>query len=361
MTAQVRLVIINFMKICLFLLVLLLTFSWGGLAVAQPVEQPAAALTPGAPTVAERAIMQSMMRMLIARGIYPASILTDFQSGKIQPVTRAAFAEVLVKTLGHQTDSVSEFPFYRDVPLTHWAYKPIEVVRERKLLTNVGGGFFRPDAPIRNLDVYLALAQSLAGKNPSLELANEILKSFPDASTIPEEFRPQVARLVNARIIVPRVSGSSWGLAPYGAMNYARLSAMLSREMEITGFDRFVLPVQQAELPMVPAGLRLLVVPNGALFKTRLAVGDTVYFSLTEPVETRLAENLLILSRGSRLVGEMGKSVNGNAYPVIFKRLETPEGSKFNIHGSLILGFNEKDPNAFIVPGDPIDFFTTPE
>ena len=49
-----------------------------------------------------------------------------------QPITRAQLAEVMLKALDYDTTLVSEFPFYRDVPVDSPAYIPIELGREKK-------------------------------------------------------------------------------------------------------------------------------------------------------------------------------------------------------------------------------------
>src|SRR5688572_17170408 len=53
----------------------------------------------------------SPLQILINKGIFPPDAAT-----RQQPISRAEWATVLVKAVGHNTSLVSEFPFYRDVP-----------------------------------------------------------------------------------------------------------------------------------------------------------------------------------------------------------------------------------------------------
>lgn len=299
----------------------------------------------------ERLVIQAMMRLLVKQGIFPEHVYELYRDGQNPVVNKAHFADVMVKALGHDTSIVSEFPVYRDVDKSHWAYAPIEVLRERQLMGATPQGYFYPDAPITRQQAYLIIARTVAGKDPSLELANEILSPFSDVNDIPPKIRPAIARLVNAKIIIPRPAPRNQ-LNLSRKMRYGELAAILSREIEIKDYRRLLLPVDKKTLPQLPGGLALSIVPNGAIYKNALAVGDTIYFSLTEPINTTVNGKSITIPRGSRLDGAL-TAIHQQFYTITFETVQTPEGNRYRIHTGLSLEFNTKPAEPFIVPGTP--------
>lgn len=328
---------------------LLSSIAWAQAQQTSPAPAPAAATRP---------VDNQTVKDLLAKNIFPQAIAEKLQAGENPIVTRAAFADSLIRALQHQTQWVSTFPFYRDVPADHWAYNAIEVARERKLMSSVykKPGYFEPDRPITRLEAYLVLARSLAGNVPSLEMSNQILSAFPDYQSLPEATRPQVARLVNARIVRPW--GQKPALSPREPLNYISFAFMLEREITITSIKQLLLPKVNQQLPSVSGGLSLALVPNNALYVAQLKVGNTIFFTLNESVFDR--DNDFNLPKGSRVRGEVTEIQPPSTYIVTLKQLNTPADSTYNLNGFVALPFkNNKD--AFIVPDMPYDAVTSAE
>ncbi len=322
------------------------------MAMAQPavtpVPQTAVPVTP----ITENPTVKS----LLGKNLFPQVVVDKLQAGENPLVTRAEFAAILVKALNHQTAWVSQFPFYRDVPSTHWAYNAIEVARERQLMGAVWNhpGYFEPDRPIRRLEAYIILARSLAGNVPSLEMSNQILSIFPDYESVPEATRPQVARLVNARIIRPW--GEKPALSPMEPLSYVGYAFMLEREMTLTSVKQLLLPKAKALLPTVSSGLSLPIIPNNALFVSQVNVGTSVFFTLTQDIWDSVNE--FKLPKGSRIRGDVTEIQPPSTYIVTLKQLSTPEDKIYNLNGFVVLPFkNNKD--AILVPDVPYDALTT--
>jgi len=116
--------------------------------VPQPVKTPA--LPPDA------------TQILVQQGIFPPEALT-----RTEPITRAEWAGILVRAIGHNTKLYSEFPFYRDVPATDPDYVPIEVAREKKLTVYESDhGFYHPQKPVTYAEAYESISHAITGPPP---------------------------------------------------------------------------------------------------------------------------------------------------------------------------------------------------
>lgn len=64
-----------------------------------------------------------------------------------EPITRAEFAEVVIRMLGMDTDDaiMGVQPYFYDVPSTHWASGCINAAAAMQIISGDPGGYFRPD------------------------------------------------------------------------------------------------------------------------------------------------------------------------------------------------------------------------
>jgi hypothetical protein len=282
------------------------------------------------------------VKTLIEQKVYPA----DWQD-RTTPLTRAELADVLVKALKHDLRLVSEFPFYRDVPKDYWAYNAIEVGRAKKLLVyKEDHGFYYPDKPVTFADVFTGIANAITGKPPLEDEISFYLIIYPDWEEVPEELWPAVAKMTRARFFEGQLSPALQlsveptpkALAPY----IVALSHLNER--------RVLLPPQkEALLPAIPGGLTLTVSPAVAIFESRLAIGDSIYFSLAETVDQ--------LPKGSKIRGTVKDSLGTHTYVIELVEAETPEEKLFRINGELTLVFRNKA-LPFIVPGESFQVTT---
>lgn len=281
------------------------------------------------------------VQTLIERNVYPKEWGT-----RDTPLNRAELADVLVKALKHNLDMVSDFPFYRDVPKSHWAYNAIEVARAKKLLDYRENGFYYPERSITFADVFTAIAHTITGPPPSEDEAGYYLVIYPDWEDIPEELWPAVAKMTRARFFEGQFSPALQlteeptpkTLAPY----IVSLSHLNERRILLP-------PSKEALLPYVPGGLTLTISPTVAIFESRLAIGDAVYFSLTEAVDS--------LPKGSKIRGVVRDALGSHTYVIELVEVETLEEKLFKINGELDLVFRNKA-LPFIVPGETFQVTT---
>lgn len=296
-------------------------------------------------------------------------------------VTRAQMADSLVKVLNYPPLEVSEFPFFRDVPRNYWAYAPIEVLRERGFVTGYSGGFYKPDQTVSRLDVYMTLAGVLSSVPMKDSTANMLLAPFKDRAAVPAWAKPGIARLVQEDVI--RISRRRENnLNPDQKIvpaDFVRLLGQLSLRVGDTG--AVVARTNDESLPAIPPGMMLKVTPNSAIFRSKLAVGDYLYFTLLEdvpvikspakPVENPEATKPLpdelpdVLARGTLLRARVNGIENENIWIFRLNQAKTPDNKYFRLKALLKIRFQGQGEQSFVVPGQtfevPTQAFTPAE
>jgi hypothetical protein len=342
-----------------------------------------------------------MLVLLVAGGAWPldsawSEIAVPAQGVRIQEpvepvVTRAAFAQQLVQALGLPTQYVSEFPFFVDLPRSHPAYVPVEVLRERGFVNGFPNGEFRPDEPVSRLDAWLTVSGALRGIVMDAASANQLLEPFEDREEVPSAARIPLARLIQEDLIEGEDQETE--LAPSDIVSKP---ARLNLERRVTPEEvvdlmdglrrktaeptRLASRTNDMHLPILPAGLTLSFSPTQAIFRDKLSAGETFYFLTNQEVAMTPesaaslypgipAEQVptILLPRGTRLRARVVEAdVQGGRRIWTFRlnQAQTPDNRYFRMKALLTLSFEPKDPNAFVVPGQVFtvqtDVFTTP-
>ncbi len=262
-------------------------------------------------------------------------------------VTRAEMAQMVVESLRFPTLYYSEFPFFRDVPLSHPAYVPIEVLRERGFVTGFPGGYYRPEQPVHFLEIYVTLAHEMGGQPPTDDQVVQLLSPFEDREDIPEAAQPAVARLIQEGVI-PLDLARGTQLMPEGVMKESELKVMLSRLQDKMGLAPKITDRESERLlPPLPVGLKLVVTPTGAIIREKLTLGESVYFITTQPAQ--LGD--FILPRGTRMKAMVEAISDESIWTLGFHQAATPAGQSFRMDAFVRLAFPKADEQAFIIPG----------
>jgi hypothetical protein len=286
------------------------------------------------------------LQTLVEKNLLPAD-----WAGRTQPVTREELAAILVKTLNHNTQMVEEFPSYRDVPRDYPAYVPIEVAREKKLLTYAGDhGFYHPTRPVTYADVYLGLSHAITGPPPNLDKTNHFLQPFEDKDTLSPELKPAVAKMAQAGFFNPTAGFKGSHLHPSESVTPEGLAPLLNY---LTLLNEHRADLNQREavvIPSLPAGLTLKLTPSTGIFEAQLSPGQTVYFSLVDAVDP--------LPKSSRVQAVVQEALGSHAYGLTVKEVRTPEDAYYQTHASLTITFPPRRRNAFMVPGETFSAVT---
>lgn len=282
------------------------------------------------------------VKALIDSTVYPPA-----WNERIDPLSRAELADVLVKALKHNTKLVSEFPFYRDVPKDYWAYNTVETARAKKLLDYPNDhGFYYPEKLVTFSEVFTGIAHAITGPPPSDEETSFYLVIYPDWEDIPAELQPAVAKMTRSRFFEGQLSPGLQLSEPATPKAIAPYIITLTHLNE----RRTVLPPQkEALLPTVPGGLTLKISPTIAIFEARMGIGETVYFSLIEAVGP--------LPKGTKLKGTVIDMIRPHSYVVELTEAEPPEEGLYRLNADMNIVFTKKS-LPFVVPGESFQAIT---
>lgn len=269
-------------------------------------------------------------------------------------ITRALLAELVVYAVGYNTRLVSEFPFYRDVPLTHPSYRPIEVAREKRLIDYPDEhGFYKPDQPALFSEVYTAIGNALTAPLPSEDIGAEIAAGFADGDLLASELTVPVAKMTNSLFfpVLPEARAQIH-LRPTYPITALEIAPFIVRMMQITGsHPETVAQATAGTVAVLPTDLILTVTPVTSLFRSRLAVGSTVHFALVSDAGP--------LTKGSRFTGKVESVTDGYTYNIHLTEVRTvDEDERYETNARLTIVFEEDDKKAFIVPGQVFEIET---
>lgn len=297
----------------------------------QQATPPAAVEKPPAPL--------APIQILVNDGIFPPDAMN-----RAQPITRAEWAAILVKAIGHNTSLVSEFPFYRDVPLNHPGYAAIEVARDKELLVyQKDHGFYYPENALTYAEAYKSIAQAITGPPPPVELYSYLLKGFSDRDQLDAEELPAVAKM--ARVHFFRDTKPQTSLQPDAPVTFEGATPLVTYLVHLIQRRAPLQSEMEGAAPVVPAGLNLVLSPTTALLELDMTVGESVRFNLVKAVGP--------LPKESRFEGVVSESKpSTRSYTVQLSTVKTPEGTVYQTHATFTLGFNPRSRITFFVPGE---------
>lgn len=290
------------------------------------------------------------VQLLVEHGIFPADAPT-----RQTPLTRAELADILVRALGHNRNLYSEFPFYRDVPRSHWAYVPIDIARSKRLIEQPDGqGYYQPDDVVTFAEAYQAMANAVPGAPPSEEMTAYLLHPFEGWEHWPEHLQQAVAKLARARFFPDSSPLETPVQLPTDApLQLDGLAPLVRYLVQVTDYRKPLVTLdRRKEVPALPSGLTLAVTPMITIYAARITVGQTVHFSLVTPAQN--------LPKGSRLRGIVRDIPSERQYIIELNEAQTPQDEIFQTRAELVLTFDASDRLAFIVPGDIFTTVTQP-
>jgi len=260
-------------------------------------------------------------------------IVWGYPDGTYKPdqnITRAEFASMAVRALGHVNAKVSEKPTFTDVPKTHWAYPYIEKAVYFDLIQKDPSGKFRPNDPVSRGEIISIVVNSLDTQEMTFEQARELLeKSYSDVDSLAEAFAIQAgkAQLMDITVKLPEQGNT---LEASRAAKRGEATAFLYKMQQqvkirpnkkiarakfrrAEGFpvDRVLLDNNIAYLPR---GLEFpIIIDNGV--SSQFTRKNTLFTAkIADNVVTR-KEGYLLLSKGGEITGTITRA--GRAIPFI--------------------------------------------
>lgn len=358
---------------CAQLVFLALALSaWSALAVANPVpvETPTEALPMTAPDFDWHAPEdvplkpdQVTLEYLMRRGYFQSFAQNRFLPD--EPMTRAQLVTLLYRASQMNTPFVSEFPYYRDVPLNYWGYVALEGFRMREILPEAMGknGWLYPDRPVTRLEAGVLLSRTFTPQWLKLTHDEELstLKAFSvGEGACPAWAQADLARVLYAGLLTP--------VSP--PMDHPEQGFVLDLNMPLKRMDGARMVYQRALVEdadeshtaakkvALPSGMTLAITPTSAISAPQLAVGQSVFFTTTQMVS--IPFTAISLGRGSRLGGLVTTlSSDKQEAELTFSQITVPSGESYLLSARLILRFVAgKNGVSFRVPGEVFSLST---
>ena len=278
---------------------------------------------------------------LIKQGVLPSDAFTR------SSITRAQLANMMVYAMGYDTELISEFPFYRDIPASHWAYKHIEVARERKLIDYPDDhGFYKPEDAVTNGEVYTAISKVLTASVPAEDVNRQTVSGFADGAQVSSELVTPVAKMTQARFFPSDVADRKKIALNAGASaTPANIAPLMVRLIQLTGShptEGLAATDTNGFVAIIPAGTSMSIKPAGAIVRSQLAVGAPVNFVLTSEAGP--------LPKDSRLKGRVISAADGTFKLNIFTVSTPGWKDSYEINAPLEITFPDTSENAYIDP-----------
>ncbi|EKE02550.1 MAG: S-layer region-like protein [uncultured bacterium] len=163
------------------------------------------------------------------------------------PVTRAEFATMIVKSLGKESIPIGQEFGFKDVSRSFWAYDTIQRAYDLGLIRGFPDNTFKPYAYITKTEVLAILSSAAQLGYLSQSEAQQILNRYYDASRVANWAVVPVAKSVKAGLAVNYPQPNF--LMPEKRATRAEVAVMLQNLRRNLGMEA---PVQQAQQPAFP-------------------------------------------------------------------------------------------------------------
>lgn len=134
------------------------------------------------------------------------------------------------RSVVEETFLVDRVDSFADVPASHWARRPVEVMYHLEILSGRGEGRFAPDQPVRRAEFAKMLALTLGLKATGFTPA-------PFADLRHDWAKPYIEALYEAGLIKGEVAGGQTYFYPDRTISRAEASAIVGRVLEIADLE----------------------------------------------------------------------------------------------------------------------------
>lgn len=170
----------------------------------------------------------------------------QMEDGIYSAVAVAAAKSSGNRSMVEETFVVDRVDSFADVPASHWARRPVEVMYHLEILSGRGAGRFAPGEPVRRAEFAKMLALTLGLKATGFTPA-------PFADMRDDWSRPYLEALYEAGLIKGEVVGGKTYFYPDRTISRAEASTMIGRVLEIDDDLVPALALPFADVDQIPA------------------------------------------------------------------------------------------------------------
>lgn len=155
-------------------------------------------------------------------------IMTGFNDNKFHPdawMTRTEFINATAKSIELPQAKISAVPTFQSVNSNAWSFQTVD---DQAMISAYPAGVFRPENPVRRVEVMAALAGSINRPLVSQAEADQILSRYNDADQVPANLRRQVATAIQNDLVEIDPKFGQNELDPLRPATRAEVAAMLN-------------------------------------------------------------------------------------------------------------------------------------
>jgi len=236
-----------------------------------------------------------------------------------QPVSRAEFATMVVKTLGQENCILKEIYYFNDVPQSYWAYDMIQKAQSFDLLKTYADGTFHPDDNINKADAVYMMIASVETSNITEAQAKKALKVYKDAAKIPawaiipagkaELLKVTAHNPSTPNLFAPetKISRAELAVSLYNMKKQAlkRPNSKLALAMQpVVAQGTIIDPVSiNGIIAEIPAGTLLPVTLLGVINSQKSQQGEVFVTEVKNNLVTK--DNYLLIAKGTFISGQI--------------------------------------------------------
>jgi len=290
------------------------------------------------------------------------------------PVSRAEFATMIIKTINRENCPVTSTFNFRDLSPSFWAYNNIQRAYSLGLISGFPGNLFKPNDYILKVEVISILSKATQSGLLSDTEAREILNKYYDAARIPEWAIMSIAKAAKSNLIVNYPQPNF--LMPQKRASRAEVAAMLNNLRLASGLTQPPVAVQQPSTTIqqpqattptystivnqvsqaAASGATTNIILQGeiatiqqnSIIPATLAtpisseiasIGDSIILNVSQNITTN--QGVLLIPAGSSICGSItevipAKYANRNAKITInFNKITLPSGCSYPLSASI--------------------------
>jgi S-layer homology domain len=155
------------------------------------------------------------------------NVMSGFNDGLFHPeawVTRAEFTAMTARALGLPPNQANQIQALKKVSRNSWNFSTVD---NSAWLSAYPSGVYRPENPLRRVEMLVGLSGALKKPLLTTEEADQVLSQYTDADQVPTNVRQQVATAIKYNLLASDPQQGSNQIAPLRPANRAEVATVL--------------------------------------------------------------------------------------------------------------------------------------
>lgn len=155
------------------------------------------------------------------------NVMSGFNDGLFHPeawVTRAEFTAMTARALGLPPNQANQIQALKKVSRNSWNFSTVD---NSAWLSAYPSGVYRPENPLRRVEMLVGLSGALKKPLLTSEEADQVLSQYTDADQVPTNVRQQVATAIKYNLFASDPQQGSNQIAPLRPANRAEVATVL--------------------------------------------------------------------------------------------------------------------------------------